>query len=462
LSENSLPIPVRRLLLAQWICVDERFEETKSPLTRSNFGKERLMEIIKTNGVDIRSWCSDPEEQTIEQTKIIAELPYVREVCLMPDGHLGQNMCIGGVVATENVVVPDFCGVDVGCGMCVLKTNLTETDLTESVCQILFNMISERLPVGFAHNTDKRRKTLINQYEQKLDFIIQESRIETTHGTMDHNPVGDYRKGFFDQLGTLGSGNHFLEVQVDESGNVWVMIHSGSRNIGKKIGDYFNNVAQDLNAKWFSEARTIPFLPTDTPEGKAYLAWMDFALRFAFLNRKVMLDDVKDVFSKVFHQVKWTTQQVVDDCVGDMINIHHNFAAIENHHGKNVWVHRKGATKAFSGMTGIIPGSMGSSSYIVQGLGNHLSLMSCSHGAGRKMGRMQFNRTMKDSFAQIEDSLKGVLHTDFGEVNRGKDKGLKDVSEAPGAYKNIDEVISQELDLIKVLVKLNPRISIKG
>lgn len=418
------------------------------------------MEIIQTNGVDIRSWCPNPEEKALEQMRVIAELPYVREVCLMPDGHLGQNMCIGGVVSCENVVVPDFVGSDCGCGMCAIRTNLKEEDLTDSAKKTIFNMLSERLPVGFAHNTDKRQNELTKKHEQKIDFILDKSKISEFSPV--HNPIGNVRKEFVSQLGTLGGGNHFLEVQTDAEGTVWIMIHSGSRNIGKKIGDHFNAVAKDLNAKWYSEARHIPFLPVDTVEGKAYLAWMDFALRFAFLNRKVMLDEVKDIFETVFPKVDWTTQQLVDDCAGDIINIHHNFASLENHHGKNVWVHRKGATKAFEGMTGIIPGSMGTNSYIVQGLGNHLSLMSCSHGAGRKMGRMEFSRQMEDKMEEIETSLKGVLHTAFGEFSHGKMQGKKDVSEAPGAYKDIDYVMNNQMDLVKILVKLSPKISIKG
>ena len=436
------------------------------------------MEIYTVeNGVDIHSWCPGIDQErsqltdinserdkknptAIEQMEIISRLPYVRYCAMMPDSHTGQNMPIGGVVACENVVVSDFVGVDIGCGMCALRTNLTESDLTDDTKQKIFHLLSERLPVGFAHNTDKRRNELTKKHEQKVAFIIQKSGIEVVHGL--HNPIGDYYKEFFAQLGTLGGGNHFLEVQVDTEGTVWIMIHSGSRNIGKRVGDYFNAVAKDLNSKWYSEARVIPFLPTDTEEGKSYLAWMDFALRFAFLNRQTMLDDVKEVFECIFPNVKWTTQDIVDDCAGDIINIHHNFAAIENHHGKNVWVHRKGATKAFGGMTGIIPGSMGTSSYIVRGLGNHHSLMSCSHGAGRNMGRLEFSRKMKYSLAQIERSMDGILHTEFGEIGRGKDKGLKDVSEAPGAYKDIDWVIAQEEDLVRILVKLRPLISIKG
>lgn len=254
--------------------------------------------------------------------------------------------------------------------------------------------------------------------------------------------------------------NHFLEVQVDESGSVWVMIHSGSRNMGKRIGDYFNNVASELNSRWHSNT-TIPFLPADVPEGRAYLAWLDFALRFAFLNRQVMIDSVKDVLARIFPNIEFITDTVVDDTINGLINIHHNYCALENHCGKNLWVHRKGAIRV-NNCTGIIPGSMGTSSYIVKALNNPLSFHSASHGAGRRMGRKDFSRQMKDNYAEIEKSLEGVIHSEFGDFPYGKEKGMKDVSEAPGAYKDIEEVINNELDLVKVLVKLSPKICVKG
>ncbi|MFA7219021.1 MAG: RtcB family protein [Synergistaceae bacterium] len=417
------------------------------------------METINTNGVEIRSWCPNIEESALNQMKVIAELPYTKECCLMPDAHFGMKngMPVGGVIALDGVVVPNAVGVDIGCGMCALKTNLKVSDLNEVSSKELFNKISRNIPVGHSHNTDERRKFLEKCYMDKFTYIMDKSGIKDRP-----NPIGDIQTAFFSQLGTLGGGNHFCEVQVDEAGSVWVMIHSGSRNIGKRIGDCFNDLATELNAKWFSEKRIIPFLPVDTDEGQDYIAWMDFALRFAFLNRIIMMDAVKDALERTFNDVEYITKNVVEDSINDVINIHHNFAALECHHGKNVWVHRKGATRAFEGMTGIIPGSMGTHSYIVKGLGNHQSLMSCSHGAGRKMGRKVFSRQMQDNYAEIEKSLEGVIHSEFGNFPYGKDKGLKDVSEAPGAYKNIDEVIENELDLVKVLVKLSPKICVKG
>lgn len=418
------------------------------------------MKIIEVdNGCKIFSWCPSIEESALEQMETLAKLPFVKYACLMPDAHFGMQMPIGGVIACDNVVIPNAVGVDIGCGMGAIKTNLNKSEIEdEDLRKKILHSLSRGIPVGFAHNSQKRAKELSRQFESNVNYLIKKSAVEVA----DHNPIGDIEATIFDQLGTLGGGNHFCEVQYDEDDNVWIMLHSGSRNIGKRVGDYFNDMAKSLNEKWHSNNSGIPFLPANTDEGQAYLAWMDYALRFAYLNRKVMLDSVKETFEHEFPNIKFVTKQDFEDTNDNIINIHHNFAALENHMGKNYWVHRKGATMARGGMTGIIPGSMGTGSYIVKGLGNFKSLMSCSHGAGRKMGRMEFSRKMKHSYAQIEKSLEGVVHSDFGEFDRGKMKGLKDVSEAPGAYKDIENVMENQVDLVDAVVKLKPLICLKG
>ena len=257
--------------------------------------------------------------------------------------------------------------------------------------------------------------------------------------------------------------NHFCEVQYDEkNGDVYAMIHSGSRQMGKKVGDYFNKVAEKLNSMWHSRDCHIPFLPTDSPEGKAYLSWVDFCLEFAYLNRRVMLEEVKNIFRHEFPNIGWTTKEIFDDTKNDILNKHHNFVALETHLGKTGYVHRKGATAAFEGSTCIIPGSMSTASYIAVGNGNKVSLSSCSHGGGRRMGRMAFNRKMKNSYAQIEESLNGIVHSEFKKVDRGKDKGLLDVSECGFAYKDIEDVMSNQEDLVTPIVKLKPLLCLKG
>jgi len=278
------------------------------------------MEIIKTNGVDIRSWCPDIEESALDQMKIIAQLPYVKECCLMPDAHLGQNMPIGGVVATDNVIVPDFCGSDLGCGMCAMKTSLTVDDLTEDVSQEIFNRINRDIPVGFNKNSQKQIDESYNLYSSDYGRIWGEifgdfnKQLAMTN-SLKYHPLKDQDEdgAFFNQLGTLGQGNHFIEIQCDTDGYIWVMVHSGSRNIGKLIGDHYNEIAADCNKKWHSNNLGIPFLPVDSEEGQAYLQWMEFALQFAFMNRKAMIDKVVSIFERMFKdKFEITTDGICD------------------------------------------------------------------------------------------------------------------------------------------------------
>jgi len=233
------------------------------------------------------------------------------------------------------------------------------------------------------------------------------------------------------------------------------MIHSGSRNIGKCIGDKFNDIALKLNKKWYSNTNEkIPFLPMDSAEGELYWQYMEFALKFALDNRKMMMDDVKLILGKYFPAITF----------GEFINIHHNYASKENHLGKNVIVHRKGATLARKGTVGIIPGSMGAKSYITVGLGNVLSLDSCSHGAGRSCGRKDFNRKFAGKIDEIEKTMEGIVYTEFKQERSWKKnkEAILDVSEAPQAYKDIDVVMEDQKDLVSIKHTLKAMISVKG
>jgi len=261
--------------------------------------------------------------------------------------------------------------------------------------------------------------------------------------------------------------NHFIELQYDElePHNIYVMLHSGSRNIGAKIGDYFTALAKSLNDMWYSEGREslIPFLPAKSDVGQAYLRWLDFALRFAFMNRQLMMKEAKRCLEHKFPSIKFLTKDLTPNLSDGVVNAHHNYTTIEQIYGKALYVHRKGAILARENV-GIIPGSMGSTSYITVGKNNHRSLFSSSHGAGRKMGRKAFNVKMKHSHAQIEKELEDVVHSKFGTSKHGKDKGLKDVSECPQAYKDVEEVMSYQQDLVEPLVKMGskPLICMKG
>lgn len=374
-------------------------------------------------------WLPYLEDGAEAQAKNLANLPFAfKWIAIMPDSHQGYGMPIGGVMATEGVIVPNAVGVDIGCGMCAVKTSLTDID--KDTLKKIMGEIRKAVPVGFNSHKESQDKELMPQtlWKQKNDSIVFQE-------------YGNALK----QLGTLGGGNHFIEIQKGNDGFIWVMIHSGSRNLGMKVASHYNKLAIELNETYHSgvpKSWELAFLPTDSQEGKAYINEMNYCVEFALANRKLMMGRVIDVVSD---------NSDVFSLEGDMINIAHNYASLENHFGKNVWIHRKGATLARKGTIGIIPGSMGTSSYIVEGLGNKDSFESCSHGAGRKMSRSK----AKEKLSLEEEQAK------MGDII-GKPRGVGDLDEAPGAYKDIDEVMENQKDLVKILTKLTPLAVIKG
>ena len=383
-----------------------------------------MKQVIATEKKPIRLWLDDMEDGALKQARNLANLPFIfKYIAIMPDAHQGYGMPIGGVMATDGVVVPNAVGVDIGCGMCAVRTGLTEIDV--DVLKKIMNEIRQVIPVGFKkHNTNQ--------------------------GIMPSEPLGDIVEREYsnaqNSIGTLGGGNHFIEFQKGNDGFVWIMIHSGSRNLGKQVSDHYNKVAVALNEKWRSEVPKewqLAFLPLDSREGQDYLEEMNYCVEFALKNRWLMMERIKLVIAdRVDH--------IVFD---DPINIAHNYAAVEHHFGKNVMVHRKGATSAREGQLGIIPGSQGTSSYIVSGKGNKESFTSCSHGAGRRMGRKQAQRELNlDNEVKILDDL-GVIHAIRTE---------KDLDEASGAYKDIGVVMANQADLVDIKVKLKPMAVIKG
>lgn len=262
------------------------------------------------------------------------------------------------------------------------------------------------------------------------------------------------RKIIAKQLASLGGGNHFCEIQKGDDGHIWIMIHSGSRNLGKQVADHYNKIAIDLNKKWHSSVPKewqLAFLPIDSEEGQDYINEMNYAVEFALANRKLMMNRVKDIFWNEFNKNRPTLKL---ECMFEpMINIAHNYASMENHFGENVMVHRKGATLASDKTVGIIPGSQGTKSYIVRGKGNPESFNSCSHGAGRKMGRKEAQRTLNMDEEIKKLDTQGIIHAIRGE---------KDLDEAPGAYKDISTVMKNQSDLVEILVELTPLAVIKG
>jgi len=387
------------------------------------------MKYIDTERVVIKSWCNEPEGNALAQARNLANLPFVfRQICLMPDTHEGYGMPIGGVVATEGVVIPNAVGVDIGCGMLATRMSLTEIDLP--ALKRVIGTIRKAVPVGFDHHKVPQGENLMPPLDDPA-LCPEVSR--------------QYRSACR-QIGTLGGGNHFIEVQKGSDGHLWFMIHSGSRNLGLKVANRHNRVAVELNERWHSAVPKkweLAFLPVETREAQVYLREMRYCLDFALANRQLMASRVRDAFCEV-------TRDVTFD---EAINIHHNYVALENHFGQSVQVHRKGATSAREGELGIIPGSQGTPSYIVRGKGNPESFMSCSHGAGRRMGRQAAIRNLDLETEQRTLEEKGILH-----ALRGK----KDLEEAAGAYKDIDMVMEEQKDLVDIVVRLEPLAVIKG
>lgn len=380
--------------------------------------------------VPIFSWCNEPEEGAIEQARNLSELPFVyKRVCLMPDTHQGYGMPIGGVIGTVGVVIPNAVGVDIGCGMASVKTSIKVDELDIDTLKKILSEIRKVVPVGF--NKHKEPQSIL-----KMPELSMRCTEELPVVTREYDNA---RKS----LGTLGGGNHFIEIQKGDDGFVYVMVHSGSRNLGKQVCDHYNKLAMDLNKLYFNYTKDLAFLPLTTKEGQDYIREMKFALDFAQANRDLMIEKIKESFNKHVDNVTYE----------ETINIHHNYAALEHHFGMNVMIHRKGATRAYEGEIGLIPGSQGTSSYIVRGLGNSESFKSCSHGAGRKMSRKkaQKNLDIEKECAILDE--KGVIHS-----IRNKD----DLDEAPSAYKDIDVVMEEQKDLVEIVTKLEPLAVIKG
>lgn len=404
------------------------------------------MKMVISDGVrvPIKLWLDDTEEGALLQARNAANLPFAyKHIALMPDCHQGYGVPIGTVLATEGVVIPNAVGVDIGCGMCAVKTSLKVEQIDKEILKKVMGEIRKVIPLGKDHHKNKQDQFLMpfSQYEVYTDEFRKLYPI-----------VHQEYESALKQIGTLGSGNHFLEIQKDKDDNIWIMIHSGSRNLGYKVANYYNKVAIELNQRWHSAVPKeweLAFLPLDTDEGQSYISEMQYCVDFALANRKVMMERILQSFADILTESKIYGLLPLEP----MINIAHNYASMENHFGKNVMVHRKGATLAREGTIGIIPGSMGSKSYIVEGKGNAESFNSCSHGAGRRVGRKEAVRTLDlESEKKILDDL-GIIH------------GIRhqdDLEEAPSAYKDIDKAMQDQEDLVKILVELQPLAVIKG
>jgi tRNA-splicing ligase RtcB len=402
---------------------------------------KNMNKIISTEKVPIKLWLKDIEDGALDQARNIANLPFAfKHIAIMPDCHQGYGMPIGGVLATKNVVIPNAVGVDIGCGMCAVKTSLTDID--KDTLKKIMGKIRKAVPVGFnKHKESQQGKMEISMYGPN-----------TMDGGGKYRIVNREWQNAMKSLGTLGGGNHFIEIQKGSDGHIWIMVHSGSRNLGLKVADHYNKLARELNKKWFSSVLDkweLAFLPLDSEEGKAYLREMQYCVDFALANRKLMMDRIKDIFYENFRKV----EPDYDIGFEKIINIAHNYAKMENHFGENVIIHRKGATLAREDTIGIIPGSQGSKSFIVKGKGNPESFMSCSHGAGRKMSRKKAkeNLNLEDEIRKLDE--QGIIHGI---------RHKKDLDEASSAYKDIDAVMENQKDLVDIQVELTPLAVIKG
>ncbi|MFG3100073.1 RtcB family protein [Streptomyces sp. NPDC048182] len=387
--------------------------------------------------VPIRMWA-DPaavEEGALQQLRNVATLPWIKGLAVMPDVHYGKGATVGSVIAMRGAVCPAAVGVDIGCGMSAVRTSLTANDLPGDLSR-LRSKIEQAIPVGRGMHEDAVDPGRLHGFATagwddfwgRFDGVAEAVR---------------FRQGRAGkQMGTLGSGNHYIELLFDEEGVVWLTLHSGSRNIGKELAEHHIGVAQKLPHNQGLVDRDLAVFVADTPQMAAYRNDLFWAQEYAKYNRSIMMALLKDVVRKEFKKARPLFEEE--------ISCHHNYVAEERYEGMDLLVTRKGAIRAGSGDYGIIPGSMGTSSYIVKGLGNEKAFNSASHGAGRRMSRSAAKRRF--STKDLEDQTRGV--------ECRKDSGV--VDEIPGAYKNIDQVMRQQQDLVQVVAKLKQFVCVKG
>ncbi len=390
------------------------------------------MKVISSGNIPIRMWLDDIEPVALEQAGNLSNLPFAfKHIAIMPDAHPGFGMPIGGVLATTGVVIPNAVGVDIGCGICAARTS--EKELPIKNIESILNGVRRLVPVGFSHHNKEQNEYLMPGRDH---FTFRKGLI-----------VNREYKNALKQLGTLGGGNHFIEIQKENDGYIWLMVHSGSRNIGYKVAGHYNRVAKEQTGsirkrvppKW-----DLAYLSPGSDEEKKYLEEMQYCIDFAFASRKLMIERVKEVFSEDLKR---------EISFDNFINIAHNYVSSEVHFGSRVFVHRKGATSAKAGEKGIVPGSQGTSSFIVEGKGNPDSFMSCSHGAGRKLGRRQAVRDLDLEFERAKLDKLGIIHSLHSR---------KDLDEASGAYKDINKVMDNQKDLVDIVTELRPLGVIKG
>lgn len=396
-----------------------------------------VKQVISEQRVPVKIWTDDVDERSRQQLANIASMPFIHHhVAAMPDVHLGIGATVGSVIATHKAIIPAAVGVDIGCGMVAARLSLTANGLDEKSLKKVFEQISRDVPVGKGqHKDDRVLVAAVSPFEPGLKVLT------------DRHPellktFGKFSK-WMNQMGTLGGGNHFIEVCLDESNQVWVMLHSGSRGIGNAIADYFIKLARKDMERWMIQLpdRDLAYFPEGSEYFADYVEAVHWAQDYAFANRQAMLELVLKGLEKHLPPFTVTTEAV---------NCHHNYVAMEHHYGADVWVTRKGAIRAREGDLGIVPGSMGARSFIVRGKGNRESFCSSAHGAGRRMSRTEAAKVFSE--ADLERQTAGVICR--------KDKGV--IDEIPGAYKDIDAVMANQKDLTEILHTLKQVVCVKG
>jgi tRNA-splicing ligase RtcB (3'-phosphate/5'-hydroxy nucleic acid ligase) len=396
-----------------------------------------IKQILEKGRVPVKIWTDEIEHDALQQLINISQLPIVHgHVAAMPDVHLGIGATVGSVIPTRAAIIPAAVGVDIGCGMNAIRTSLKADQLPDSLAP-LRGAIEDEVPVGFAqHDRAQARGAALRPLSERLDRIV-----------VKHPEVMKMQKKFAQtwacQLGSLGGGNHFIELCLDEAQRVWVMLHSGSRGIGNVFGRYFISAAKRDMERHQARLphRDLAYFSEGSELFDDYVEAVQWAQDYALLNRREMMRLVLQAIAPLLPPFKLN---------GEAINCHHNYVAQESHFGERLFVTRKGAISAREGELGIIPGSMGAKSYIVRGRGNPESLCSCSHGAGRRMSRTEAKRRFSD--ADLAAQTLGV--------ECRKDGGVLD--EIPGAYKDIDQVMANQADLVDVVHTLKQVVCVKG
>jgi len=409
--------------------------------SNSNYEKEITMPIQQTlnkGKVPVHIWTGDTESHALNQLTNISQMPFVHHhVAAMPDVHAGIGATVGSVIPTKGAIIPAAVGVDIGCGMNAIRTSLRAEDLPESLRQ-LRNGIERAVPVGFdMHDRDPVKRSTITPLAKGLDAVLER-----------HPGIGKMQKRrpydiWVRQLASLGGGNHFIELCLDESGDVWVMLHSGSRGIGNVIGRYFINLARRDMADQLGRLpdKDLAYFTEGARYFEDYVQAVGWAQDYALVNRREMMR--LTLAAVAMHLPPFTITK-------EAINCHHNYVVREHHFGADVYITRKGAIRAGEGELGIIPGSMGAKSYIVRGKGDEQSFCSCSHGAGRRMSRTQAKKAFDQS--DLVDQTQGV------ECRTDK----RVIDEIPGAYKDIDKVMENQTDLVEVVHSLKQVLCVKG